>query len=97
MPEKPARASLHALVRGSVQGVFYRMFVVREAQSLGLCGTVRNLPDGRVEAIAEGEKQMLDRLILRLRKGPPSAEVHEVQVDWDEYHHDYDDFQIDYR
>ncbi len=91
------KASFLALVSGRVQGVFFRMFVVREAKALGVAGRVRNLPDGRVEVIAEGEKEKLNKLIEKLRQGPPAAIVEKVQVEWDEYRHEYDDFQIDYR
>jgi len=72
------------------------MFVVQEASGLGVCGSVRNLLDGRVEVTAEGERPNLERLIQRLRKGPPGAQVSDVTVEWDEYRREYDDFRIDY-
>lgn len=90
------RASLRAVVSGRVQGVFYRMFVLREANGLGLCGIVRNSPDGRVEVTAEGERQKLEQLVQRLRKGPPKAQVSDVTAEWEEYRHDHDSFQIEY-
>ncbi|MGQ9707975.1 MAG: acylphosphatase [bacterium] len=97
MNEKPDKANLTAFVSGRVQGVFFRMFVVKEARALGLCGRVCNLPDGRVEVIAEGERTKLKSLIERLHQGPPGAVVEDVVVDWDDYRHEYDDFQIEYR
>jgi acylphosphatase len=72
------------------------MFVLREANGLGLCGIVRNLPDGRVEVTAEGERQKLEQLVQRLRKGPPKAQVSDVTAEWEEYRHDHDSFQIEY-
>ena len=96
MLSQPDRASLHADVAGLVQGVFYRAFVLREATSLGLHGRVRNLPDGRVEVEAEGEKQKLQSLIQRLREGPPSADVSSVAAEWSDFRHEYRDFRIDY-
>ena len=87
---------MRATVSGRVQGVFYRAFVEREASGLGLCGRVRNLQDGRVDVVAEGERKQLDQLLDRLRKGPPHALVSDVTAVWDEYRHEYDDFQIDY-
>ena len=84
------------MVSGRVQGVFYRMFVVREASGLGLCGIVRNLPDGRVEVTAEGDRQELEQLVQRLRKGPPKAQVSDVTAEWDEYRHEHDGFQMEY-
>jgi|YNPNPStandDraft_1061719.scaffolds.fasta_scaffold02439_7 acylphosphatase len=97
MSEKKDMASFYALVSGRVQGVFFRMFVYKEARALGISGRVRNLPDGRVEVQAEGERQRLNRLIEKLHQGPPGAIVENVQVEWGEYLHEYEDFQIDYR
>jgi len=96
MANQSDKATLRAVVSGRVQGVFYRMFVVREANGLGLCGSVRNLPDGRVEVTAEGERQKLEPLVQRLRKGPPKAQVSDVTAEWDKYRHEYDDFQVEY-
>ena len=90
------KAALHAVVSGRVQGVFYRMFVYREANALGLCGTVRNLLDGRVEVSAEGDRGRLESLVERLRTGPPRALVQDVSVEWEEYGHAFDDFRIEY-
>jgi len=90
------RASLRAVVSGRVQGVFYRAFVEREASGLGLRGRVRNLPDGRVEVNAEGERDKLERLVQRLRKGPPRALVADVATELCEHRGEYDDFRIDY-
>lgn len=96
MAESAQQASLHALVSGRVQGVFYRMFVYREANALGLRGAVRNLPDGRVEVRAEGERARLDALVERLKAGPRGAAVSGVDAEWLDYSHDYDDFSIAY-
>ena len=96
MVNQPGRASLHALVSGRVQGVFYRMFVMREASGLGLCGCVRNLRDGRVEVAAEGERQKLEQLVRRLSTGPPNAQVSDIATEWAEYRREYDSFQIEY-
>jgi len=90
------RVSLRAVVSGRVQGVCYRAFVEGEATGLGLRGRVRNLPDGRVEVVAEGERKRLDQLLNRLRRGPSHAFVSDVKAEWEEYRHEYDDFQIDY-
>ncbi len=73
---------VHAFVAGVVQGVWFRYFVAREARRLGLAGFVRNLPDGRVEVVAEGERAALERLVAAFRTGPPSAEVQDVRVEW---------------
>ena len=96
MAEKSDKVALYTFVSGRVQGVFFRMFVLREGNRLGICGRVRNLPDGRVEVVAEGERAKLEGLLDQLRKGPRGAVVQEVTEEWAEYVHNYDDFQIDY-
>ncbi len=96
MTNQANRASLHAVASGIVQGVCYRAFVVREATGLGLRGVVRNLPDGRVEAEAEGERRRLEQFITRLHKGPPDAQVADVATEWSECRDEYRDFRIDY-
>ena len=67
-----------------VQGVFYRRFVVEEARKTGLSGMVRNLPDGRVEVVAEGTRENLEVLVSRLKQGPPGASVSGLELDWGE-------------
>lgn len=67
-------------VTGRVQGVGYRFFASREAAALGLCGWVRNLPDGRVEAYAAGTPAALEAFERRLRQGPPAARVSHLQA-----------------
>jgi len=69
-------------VRGHVQGVFYRAFVESHALELNLSGCVRNLPDDKVEVVAEGEKQKLEKLLERLKQGPPAARVENVEIIW---------------
>jgi acylphosphatase len=68
------------LVSGRVQGVFFRDDCRREAVSAGVAGWVRNRPDGRVEAVFEGEPDAVYRLVSWCRTGPPSARVSEVEV-----------------
>lgn len=63
------------LVSGRVQGVGFRYFAVGAVRRLGLCGTVRNLPDGGVEVVAEGPRLRLDALISEVRQGPSAARV----------------------
>jgi len=66
-------------VNGRVQGVGYRYFVLREAEALGITGFARNLPDGRVEVVAEGPVDILGDFEARLRKGPAFAHVAGVE------------------
>jgi len=71
---------IHATVRGVVQGVGFRMFTAREARRLGVHGYVRNLPDGGVEIVAEGDADAVDQLAAWAHRGPPAARVDAVEV-----------------
>ena len=73
-------------VVGMVQGVFYRQSTADEAVRLRLSGTVRNLPDGSVEVVAEGPRDGVEGLVAWCRRGPPAARVEEVQVEWEAPH-----------
>lgn len=89
-------ARAHVFVSGRVQGVFFRDHTRRWAASLGLKGWVRNVYDGRVEIIAEGEKGKIESLIDRLREGPPISRVENVEVAWEEYTGEFSDFRVTY-
>ena len=71
----------HLIISGVVQGVFYRGAAQRQARGLKLTGFVRNLPDGNVELIAEGEESALDRLVEWCKKGPLGARVEHVKIE----------------
>jgi acylphosphatase len=71
---------VHVFVSGRVQGVFFRPWTEDTARELGLKGWVRNLPDGRVEAVFEGEKSKVERMVELCRKGPPHAKVERLHV-----------------
>ncbi len=73
--------SRRAVVSGRVQGVGFRFFAERAARELGVRGWVRNLPDGSVETVAEGETDAVDRYLSRLATGPRSSRVDSVAVD----------------
>ena len=90
-------ASMRATVYGRVQGVYFRAFVSREAEKLGLTGYVRNLPGGRtVEVQAEGGRSKLEKLIDHLKVGPPGARVEKVETDRSEYTGSYSTFSVRY-
>lgn len=74
------RLARRYLVSGRVQGVGFRFFISEVADREGLHGWVRNLPDGRVEASAEGDRDALERFELRLRQGPRLSRVDSVEV-----------------
>jgi acylphosphatase len=73
-------AAQRFLVSGRVQGVGYRYFALQEAQKLGLTGFARNLPDGSVEVVAEGDASALASLEARLREGPSFSHVANVET-----------------
>jgi len=73
---------LQAWVSGRVQGVWFRASTREEALRLGLSGWVRNLPDGRVEWLAEGERAALEQLLAWSAQGPPHARVDSVESRW---------------
>jgi acylphosphatase len=88
------KARIHVLVSGRVQGVFFRDHTRRWATSLGLSGWVKNLWDGRVEVLAEGEKGNLEALVAKLEQGPPSASVENLAVTWEDCQDAFSDFRI---
>ena len=73
-------------VRGRVQGVGFRYFVLTAARSLGVHGVARNLPGGDVEIEAGGHRDALEALVERARQGPPHARVDDVEAEWSEEH-----------
>ena len=75
----------HVFISGKVQGVFFRYATLEEAKARGVCGWVRNLPDKRVEAVFEGEKEAVEEMIAFCHRGPPAAKVTKVEVHWEEY------------
>ncbi len=91
-PKVQVRARI--LVSGFVQGVFFRRETTDFARRLGLVGWVRNLSDGRVETVAEGEKAKLDELIRFCHLGPPGARVRHVEVEWLDYTGEFRGFRI---
>ena len=74
----------HVIVSGRVQGVFYRLETQRAAEEFGVSGWVKNLPDGRVEAMMTGDKAAVESLIGWCRQGPRAARVDRVEVSWEE-------------
>jgi acylphosphatase len=77
-----AQTRLEVTVRGRVQGVGFRAWVVRQARRLGLDGWVANRGDGGVEILAEGSRIDLETLLEAVREGPPSSWVERVEVRW---------------
>ena len=88
------QAAFRAVVHGLVQGVNFRYFALRRADELGLTGYARNLRDGSVEVVAEGDKEVLHKLLEQLEVGPRSARVRKVDVEWTDFSGSYRAFEI---
>jgi acylphosphatase len=84
---------VQAIVSGQVQGVGYRYFAAHAAHRLGVKGTVRNLPGGEVEAVAEGEESALQDFLDELRRGPSAASVDDLTAAWGEPTGRFDHFE----
>lgn len=85
---------LHAHIEGHVQGVGFRYYTLKSARDHDLTGWVRNLRDGRVEVLAEGEHKDLNQLLADLRKGPVSADVRNVDYEFNDPKGEFDDFRV---
>ncbi|MCK9275801.1 MAG: acylphosphatase [Syntrophales bacterium] len=83
-------------ISGRVQGVFYRSHTKEKADQLSLGGWVRNLNDGRVEAVFEGTPESVDQIISWCEKGPPSSEVTHVDIQEEPHTGDFSRFSIRY-
>lgn len=86
--------TVHVLIKGRVQGVFFRGSTRSMAESLGLNGYVRNLPNGDVEALFQGPASAVKQAVNWCRKGPPTANVSSVGTNWLDTADIYDSFII---
>lgn len=88
------RVSVHLFVNGLVQGVYFRKSLKEEALKQNVKGWTRNLPDGRVEAVLQGRKLDVEKVIAWAKHGPPRARVTEVEVKWEYSAKEYKKFRI---
>jgi len=79
-----SRTRAHVFVSGRVQGVYFRATTREQAREAGIDGWVRNLPDGRVEAVFEGPEDAVDAMLDFCREGSPAANVADVEVEFEE-------------
>ncbi len=86
----------HVFVSGRVQGVFFRATTRKEARKRNVTGWVKNLPDGRVEAVFEGDEEKVQEMIEFCHEGSRSARVQDVEVEWEEYQDEFSSFDIQY-
>lgn len=85
---------IHLVVRGRVQGVYFRASAQREARQLGLTGWVKNRNDGAVELVAEGEEDQVKDFLAWSQTGPSTARVDKVETRWRSYTGEYPNFRI---
>ena len=85
---------VNIIVSGKVQGVYFREKTRKKSEELGVFGWVRNLSDGRVEAVFEGEKDKVKEMVEWARKGPFWAKVNGLEASWEEYKGEFGNFEI---
>lgn len=90
-----AQKRIHLVVRGRVQGVYFRASAVREARRMGLTGWVKNRNDGAVELVAEGEEDQVKDFLAWAQRGPSTARVDKVETRWRSYTGEYPSFVIE--
>jgi len=88
------KARAHAYISGRVQGVFFRNSVADLAENLKVTGWVRNLTDGRVETLLEGERINVEKVVEFCKRGPPAAYVLNLDVQWEEWRGEFNGFRI---
>ncbi|MCK4781877.1 acylphosphatase [Candidatus Parcubacteria bacterium] len=84
----------HIFVKGRVQGVFFRQSAKKKAREFGVFGWVKNLKDGRVEAVVEGEKEKVKKMIKWLKSGPMIANVEDIKIKQEEYQGEFKNFDL---
>ena len=87
----------HIFISGRVQGGFFRENTSKKAQKLGLLGWVKNLDNGKVEAVFEGDKEKVEKLVKWAKRGPMFAKVDNIDIDWQEYTGEFQNFEIRYQ
>ncbi len=86
----------HIFITGRVQGVGFRHFTRKNAENLGVTGWVKNLSDGRVEAVFQGSEEQIEELIQRCKKGPVASYVQNIEVEKDSGEEDYKNFSVEF-
>lgn len=86
----------HLKITGKVQGVFFRSNAQEKAESLGLTGYVKNMPDSSVEAVVQGEKDQIESFISWAKEGPSSAKVNNIAINWQPLEKNFSSFRISY-
>lgn len=90
------KVRVHSFISGKVQGVFFRSETRKKAEKYQVKGWVRNLSDGRVEAVFEGEEEAVKALVNFCKRGPFGTRVTKVNLSWENYTGEFKDFKIKY-
>lgn len=85
----------HLFISGYVQGIGYRQFVKANATRLGLTGWIRNLLDNRVEAVFQGDKKAIEKMLALCKTGPMLAEIKDIVVTWEKADRQFDTFETE--
>lgn len=88
------KKELSAIVSGRVQGVGFRYFIYTKAKNLNVFGWVKNRPDGKVEALIEGEEVDLEKMLFELRQGPSGSRVDDSEFVWKPYTQSFTSFNL---
>ncbi len=86
----------HIFITGRVQGVGFRHFTRKNAEDLGVTGWVKNLSDGRVEAVFQGSEEQVEELIQRCKKGPVASYVQNIEIEKNSGEEDYKNFSVEF-
>jgi len=87
---------VHIFVSGRVQGIFFRENTKKKAEKLAISGWVKNLRDGRLEAIFEGDRENIEKMVNWAKKGPIWAKIDDFSLVWEDYLGQFKDFEIRY-
>lgn len=87
---------VYILISGRVQGVFFRRFVIHNAMRLNVNGYVKNLGDGKIEAVLEGSEEQVDELIKLCKQGPIGAKIESVDIKEEKYKGEFSNFEVRY-
>ena len=88
------KTRVHLLISGRVQGVLFRDYTKNAAKEFGIFGFVRNLLDGRVEVVCEGEKESVEKFLEWCKQGSPLSKIENVGVSFEEYKGEFKDFSV---
>jgi acylphosphatase len=86
----------YVIVSGRVQGVNFRWNTLKRAKNLGLKGWVRNTENGKLEAVFEGEREKIEKILEWMKVGPILARVENLEVKWEDFKNEFKDFEIRY-